>query len=156
MIAIVHSIYSQSVYAPALDAGLMDNDAERYCIINYTYKHKCFCIIVTVHLHYILIDSPSLLPLFPLPLHPISPPSSSFPFPLSSYTHPLFTIPHPLSLSPIQQPHPTTNPPSPYILSHPIPPSLPSQVMPLKCIISYINIMILGYEPADLTVHPPP
>ena len=31
MIAIVHSIYSQSVYAPARDAGLMDNDAERYC-----------------------------------------------------------------------------------------------------------------------------
>ena len=32
MIAIVHSIYSQSVHTPALDAGLMDNDAERYCI----------------------------------------------------------------------------------------------------------------------------
>ena len=32
MIAIVHSIYSQSVQAPARDAGLMDNDAERYCI----------------------------------------------------------------------------------------------------------------------------
>ena len=32
MIAIVHSIYSQSVHAPARDAGLMDNDAERYCI----------------------------------------------------------------------------------------------------------------------------
>ena len=31
MIAIVHSIYSQSVHAPALDAGLMDNDAEQYC-----------------------------------------------------------------------------------------------------------------------------
>ena len=31
MIAIVHSIYSQSVDAPARDAGLMDNDAERYC-----------------------------------------------------------------------------------------------------------------------------
>ena len=31
MIAIVHSIYSQSVQAPALNAGLMDNDAERYC-----------------------------------------------------------------------------------------------------------------------------
>ena len=31
MIVIVHSIYSQSVHAPALDAGLMDNDAERYC-----------------------------------------------------------------------------------------------------------------------------
>ena len=32
MIAIVHSIYSQSVHAPALNAGLMDNDAERYCM----------------------------------------------------------------------------------------------------------------------------
>ena len=31
MIAIVHSIYSQSVQALALNAGLMDNDAERYC-----------------------------------------------------------------------------------------------------------------------------
>ena len=31
MIAIVHSIYSQSVHAPTLDAGLMDNDAEWYC-----------------------------------------------------------------------------------------------------------------------------
>ena len=31
MIAIVHSIYSQSVYALALNARLMDNDAERYC-----------------------------------------------------------------------------------------------------------------------------
>ena len=31
MIAIVHSIYSQSVHAPARDAGLIDNDAERYC-----------------------------------------------------------------------------------------------------------------------------
>ena len=33
MIAIVHSIYSQSVHAPALDAGIMDNDVERYCIL---------------------------------------------------------------------------------------------------------------------------
>ena len=33
MMAIVHSIYSQSVLAIALNAGLMDNDAERYCII---------------------------------------------------------------------------------------------------------------------------
>ena len=31
MIALVHSIYSQSVHAPALNAGLMDNDAERDC-----------------------------------------------------------------------------------------------------------------------------
>ena len=33
MIAIVHSIYSQSVHTPALNAGLMDNDAERYCTV---------------------------------------------------------------------------------------------------------------------------
>ena len=43
MIAIVHSIYSQSVHAPALDAGLIDNDAERYCMFDLssfvsTYK----------------------------------------------------------------------------------------------------------------------
>ena len=37
MIAIVHSIYSQSVHAPALDAGLMDNDAERYCMFGSDY-----------------------------------------------------------------------------------------------------------------------
>ena len=36
MIAIVHSIYSQSVHAPVLNAGLMDNDAERYCTYRYT------------------------------------------------------------------------------------------------------------------------
>ena len=50
MIAIVYSIYSQSIHAPALDAGLMDNDAERYCIY---YKdlhvsmtmHRLFCIV---------------------------------------------------------------------------------------------------------------
>ena len=29
MIAIVHSLYSQSVHARALNAGLMDNDIER-------------------------------------------------------------------------------------------------------------------------------
>ena len=33
MIAIVHSIYSQSVHALALNAELIDNDAERYCIL---------------------------------------------------------------------------------------------------------------------------
>ena len=33
MIAIVHSIYSQSVHALALNAGSKDNDAGRYCII---------------------------------------------------------------------------------------------------------------------------
>ena len=37
MIAIVHSIYSQSVHAPARDAGLMDNEAERYCTIQDTH-----------------------------------------------------------------------------------------------------------------------
>ena len=41
MIAIVHSIYSQSVHAPALDAGLMDNDAERYCTYNLSHSDKC-------------------------------------------------------------------------------------------------------------------
>ena len=55
MIAIVHSIYSQSVHAPALNAGLMDNDAERYCncaivyvVITLYLGHKmplgCACI----------------------------------------------------------------------------------------------------------------
>ena len=37
MIAIVHSIYSQSVHAPALHAGLMDNDAERCCKYHYIF-----------------------------------------------------------------------------------------------------------------------
>ena len=35
MIAIVHSIYSQSVHAPASHARLMDNEAERYCTSKY-------------------------------------------------------------------------------------------------------------------------
>ena len=39
MIAIVHSMYSQSVHAPAMDAGLMDNDAERYCIFTIFHMH---------------------------------------------------------------------------------------------------------------------
>ena len=39
MIAIVHSIYSQSVHAPASHAGLMDNEAERYC--RFTYSSVC-------------------------------------------------------------------------------------------------------------------
>ena len=43
MIAIVHSIYSQSVHAPARDAGLMDNDAERYCILMYCFTRKVNC-----------------------------------------------------------------------------------------------------------------
>ena len=38
MIAIVHSIYSQSVHAPASHAGLMDNEAERYCIFKSDVK----------------------------------------------------------------------------------------------------------------------
>ena len=42
MIAIVHSIYSQTVQAPALDARLMDNDAERYCIIKNKIKNIKF------------------------------------------------------------------------------------------------------------------
>ena len=41
MIAIVHSIYSQSVHAPARDAGLMDNDAERYCTRNLMNNVSC-------------------------------------------------------------------------------------------------------------------
>ena len=41
MIAIVHSIYSQAVHAPALDAGLMDNDAERYCICKSDQGSGC-------------------------------------------------------------------------------------------------------------------
>ena len=43
MIAIVHSIYSQSVHALALNAGLMDNDAERYCTLNCVISqlNKC-------------------------------------------------------------------------------------------------------------------
>ena len=43
MIAIVHSIYSQSVHAPALDAELMDNDAERYCITMCSFKAYYHC-----------------------------------------------------------------------------------------------------------------
>ena len=35
MIAIVHSIYSQSVHAPASHARLMDNEAERYCSLKH-------------------------------------------------------------------------------------------------------------------------
>ena len=42
MIAIVHSIYSQSVHTPALNAGLMDNDAGRCCMMShYTALIKC-------------------------------------------------------------------------------------------------------------------
>ena len=53
MIVIVHSIYSQSVHEPALNAGLMDKDAERYCFqlvsmcilnrytVTYMYNAQC-------------------------------------------------------------------------------------------------------------------
>ena len=40
MIAIVHSIYSKSVHAPAAHAGLMDNESERYCILNTGSAYK--------------------------------------------------------------------------------------------------------------------
>ena len=55
MIAIVHSIYSQSVHAPAQDAGLMDNDAERYWIF--------LCVIMWISFH---IYSPQNLYLYTL------------------------------------------------------------------------------------------
>ena len=48
MIAIVHSIYSQSVHAPARDAGLMDNDAERYCMC---FSHFTFDILDGLKCH---------------------------------------------------------------------------------------------------------
>ena len=51
MIAIVHSIYSQSVHAPARDAGLMDNDAERYC----TYVCHIFISIADYSCHGVAI-----------------------------------------------------------------------------------------------------
>ena len=43
MIAIVHSIYSQSMHALALNAGLMDNDAERYCSSTYPSQYIFNC-----------------------------------------------------------------------------------------------------------------
>ena len=55
MIAIVHSIYSQSVHAPARDAGLMDNDAERYCtypqrsVVIPIFDLSIFCIGYEIH-----------------------------------------------------------------------------------------------------------
>ena len=48
MIAVVHSIYSQSVHAPALDAGLMDNNAERYCRCFFS-KQSAYQIYIHVH-----------------------------------------------------------------------------------------------------------
>ena len=41
MIAIVHSIYSQSVHALVLNAGSMDNDAGRYCNCKFM-QHAIF------------------------------------------------------------------------------------------------------------------
>ena len=38
MIAIVHSIYLQSVHALALNAGSVDNDAGRYTVKNVGYS----------------------------------------------------------------------------------------------------------------------
>ena len=47
MIAIVHSIYLQSVHALALNAGSMDNDAGWYCSIvasrHTVYNYCGFC-----------------------------------------------------------------------------------------------------------------
>ena len=40
MIAIVHSIYLQSVHALALNAGSMDNNAGRYCTCTF-YDDAC-------------------------------------------------------------------------------------------------------------------
>ena len=49
MIAIVHSIYSQSVHAPALDARLIDNDAERYCHVLSQYEKQGLLFFVLVY-----------------------------------------------------------------------------------------------------------
>ena len=48
MIAIVHSIYSQSVHAPALNAGLMDNDDKRYCSCKFM-QLAIICRYICVH-----------------------------------------------------------------------------------------------------------
>ena len=49
MIAIVHSIYSQSVHSSALNVGLMDNDAERYCQLDEKQRRIlssiCHCLV---------------------------------------------------------------------------------------------------------------
>ena len=49
MIAIVHSIYSQSVHALALNAGSMDNDAGWYC--TYTQHTHTIHTTYTLHTH---------------------------------------------------------------------------------------------------------
>ena len=41
MIAIVHSIYSQSVHALALNVGLMDNDAYTLIFLTLTWVSHC-------------------------------------------------------------------------------------------------------------------
>ena len=51
MIAIVHSIYSQSVHAPASHAGLMDNEAERYCT-SFKNAIKCHLLGINVNNFY--------------------------------------------------------------------------------------------------------
>ena len=51
MIAIVHSIYSQSVHALALNAGPMDNDAGRYCIRDRPIMHKAFNMSHSILMH---------------------------------------------------------------------------------------------------------
>ena len=52
MIAIVHSIYSQSVHALALNAGSMDNDTGRYCILQIynVIIHKKLSAVILAHL----------------------------------------------------------------------------------------------------------
>ena len=51
MIAIVHSIYSQSVHALALNAGSIDNYAGRYCISSLLYEEMHIDKIKLQHLH---------------------------------------------------------------------------------------------------------
>ena len=52
MIAIVHSVYSQSVHALALNAVLMDNDAGRYCTsCAFTNAHNAPLLSVLTHLY---------------------------------------------------------------------------------------------------------
>ena len=53
MIAIVHSIYSQSVHTLALNAGLMDNDAERYC--NATHLNNVSMVVASLEINVLKI-----------------------------------------------------------------------------------------------------
>ena len=50
MIAIVHSIYSQSVHALALNAGSMDNDAGRYCTLKSEKLYLYFAAFMSISL----------------------------------------------------------------------------------------------------------